>query len=462
MLKLASNMISEVPMKSLPRHGMRHRLVQPMVCGIFALLLSLLLPAAAKAQSLQFSSLEDLLAYSDARSAVARGADVQTDLARLQSAAAIANTVNLRGTASLTATNNFALPVNFIPAEIFGGPSGTFREVTFGQQFVNVANVSPQLDLVAPSTWARVGSARASAALTATTNALNRRDQHERIATAYFNFRSAEAQQAYAQQTLANADSIVALVGRRHAAGIARVQDLNNARVNRASLVDFLSQLQTRQAQHLLSLQALLGMPATASLLPLPANAGTPTASSEPAGSRLLQQQAELQASLQRSELLANRLAFLPTLSVVAGFNWQQNSNESMFNSAKWIRSQYVGLKLSVPLPTETRLWSQAEEYRINLRMKTINAEQVAVQESIQNQQQDLELARAAEALVAARSIAELKQENYRLSSLNYAEGILPLDQMLTAFTDWLNAGLNAEVAQWNVALQQTKVALLQ
>ncbi|HEX2898539.1 MAG TPA: TolC family protein, partial [Bacteroidia bacterium] len=351
-------------MKSLPRHGMHHRLVQLMVCGIFALLLSLLLPAAAKAQSLQFSSLEDLLAYSDARSAVARGADVQTDLARLQSAAAIANTVNLRGTASLTATNNFALPVNFIPAEIFGGPSGTFREVTFGQQFVNVANVSPQLDLVAPSTWARVGSARASAALTATTNALNRRDQHERIATAYFNFRSAEAQQAYAQQTLANADSIVALVGRRHAAGIARVQDLNNARVNRASLVDFLSQLQTRQAQHLLSLQALLGMPATASLLPLPANAGGQTASSEPAGSRLLQQQAELQASLQRSELLANRLAFLPTLSVVAGFNWQQNSNESMFNSAKWIRSQYVGLKLSVPLPTETRLWSQAEEYR--------------------------------------------------------------------------------------------------
>ena len=136
--------------------------------GLLPVLLALFFaPKPASAQGLEFNSLDDLLTYADAHSAVTKSADAQTELARLQNAAAIANTVNLRGTASVTATNNFALPVNFLPAEIFGGPAGTFRQVTFGQQFVNVASIAPQLDVVNPSTWARVGSARSSAELTA-------------------------------------------------------------------------------------------------------------------------------------------------------------------------------------------------------------------------------------------------------------------------------------------------------
>ncbi|MBK9449033.1 MAG: TolC family protein [Bacteroidetes bacterium] len=431
--------------------------------GLLPVLLALLLaPKPASAQGLEFNSLDDLLTYADAHSAVTKSADAQTELARLQNAAAIANTVNLRGTASVTATNNFALPVNFLPAEIFGGPAGTFRQVTFGQQFVNVASIAPQLDVVNPSTWARVGSARSSAELTATTNALNRRNQHENIATTYCNLGSVTAQQEAAEANLRAADSIVSLVQNRFDAGIGRLQDLNNAKVNRANLSDFVQQLEVRKAQQILSLKGLLGMPPQEvltyeRLAPVEANA-YPT----PANSQLLRKQAAYATAVQRSELLANRLAFLPTFSIVAGFNWQQNSNEKMFNSADWIDSRFVGFKLSVPLPTETKLWSQAEDFRINLRLKEINSEQAALQETLQNQQLDLEIRRATEALVNAESIAKLKEENYRLSSNNYLEGILSLDQLLTAFTDKTNAILSKINAEWNLQLQLNKLGLNQ
>jgi outer membrane protein TolC len=213
-------------------------------------------------------------------------------------------------------------------------------------------------------------------------------------------------------------------------------------------------------AQQILSLKGLLGMPPQEvltyeRLAPVEAIA-YPT----PANSQLLRKQAAYATAVQRSELLANRLAFLPTFSIVAGFNWQQNSNEKMFNSADWIDSRFVGFKLSVPLPTETKLWSQAEDFRINLRLKEINSEQAALQETLQNQQLDLEIRRATEALVNAESIAKLKEENYRLSSNNYLEGILSLDQLLTAFTDKTNAILSKINAEWNLQLQLQRLII--
>lgn len=457
MHKLVQKSMLPKPMNIISPHWIQSRRLTPLV-GLLLWLLAL----PSWGQGLQLATLDDLLTYADAHSAVAQTATAQAELARLQNAAALANTVNLRGNLSLSATDNFALPVNFIPAEIFGGPAGTFREVTFGQQFVNVAAIVPQLDVVNPSTWARVASARTSADLTATTNALNRRNLHENIATAYYNYCSAKAQAQLAMQNLAHADTIAAIVGRRYDSGIVRKQDLNNARANRANLADYAAQLETRAAQHLLTLHALLGLPAgTALSLGIPPAVETGhDPSLRRATSVLLQRQSALQAQLQRSELLASRLAFLPTISVVAGFNWQQNSNEGVFNDADWIRSQYVGLKLSMPLPTETRLWSQAEEYRINLRLKEIQAEQVAVQEAVQNQQLELEIDRAVQALTAAESIRALRDENYQRGMLNYVEGIVGEDQVLTMLMDLVNAQLAAENARWNLLLQLERLRI--
>lgn len=180
------------------------------------------------------------------------------------------------------------------------------------------------------------------------------------------------------------------------------------------------------------------------------------------ANSSLLRRQSSLQAQVQRSELRANRYAFLPTLSVVAAFNWQQNSNDGILNDAKWIQSRYVGLRLNLPLPTETRLWSQAEDYRLTLKVMEANARQAELQEEAQNKQLDLDIQRAIQALDNAKSVATLKAENYGLSYRNYTEGILPLDQLLTAFTDQTNAAMNQISAQWNLEYQWMKLTLNQ
>ena len=426
------------------------------------MLLCLMLLAVPGYGQQQFSSLEDLLAFADANSAVAKSASAQNELASLQSLAAKANTVNLRGNLSFNATNNFALPVNFIPAEVFGGPSGTFRQITFGQQYVSVASISPQLDLVNPASWARIKSANLSQELTGTTNLLNTRNLHEAIASAYFTFCSFASQLEFARQTAANADSIAAIASRRVSEGISRRSEYNNAEANRINLVDFVRQLQSRMEQQRLNLASLIGIPNGENLeLKIGSELGKiPESSPESANSKLQTKQAMLQAELQKSELAAQRLNFMPTVSLTAGFNWQQNSNEKLFDSNDWIDSRYIGLKITVPIPTETRLWSSSEEYRISHEMKTISAGQTAILEANQNQQLLLDFDRSRQAFETAKAISDLRTENYDSYTASYKEGLIGADLLLTAFTDYLNAQLTFETAKWNHLFQIARMEI--
>jgi outer membrane protein TolC len=433
--------------------------------GRHAALIGLLLlcsSAGLQAQDqLHVRQLDDLLAYADQHSATSLSGKQEYSLAKLQAFAAKANTINLRGALSYNMTDNYRLPINFIPAEVFGGPAGTFREITLGQQYVQQVALTPTLDLINPGTWARVASARYSTELTSANNRLAQRNLHEQIAGAYYNLRTAEAQVAIARQNLANADSITQIVGNRHAQGLVRKQDLNNAEANRLNLADFVAQLEFKVEQYIYVVRALVGMPEAAvlemELEDAPSAQGALLAATSTLQTRALQ----LQVGLQRSELRSQRMGFLPTLSVVASLTRQYNDPGTFFNNAtSWVRTNYVGLRLSVPFPTDAAKWSQAESARINLRLSEIKASNAAMQEHYQNAQLEVELDKATQTRATTYAIQALKAENYQASLLNYQEGILSADLLLTAFTDYLNSQLNACAATWAQAYQQTRIHL--
>jgi outer membrane protein len=424
--------------------------------------LLLLLGGSLRAQEpLHVASLDELLAYADQHSATSLAGDQQYALSRLQELAAKANTVNLRGALTFNMTDNYRLPVNFIPAEVFGGPAGSFREVTLGQQYVQQVALTPTLDLINPGTWSRVQSAHHATALTSANNALARRNLHEQIAGAYYNYRAAEAQAAIARLNLANADSIAAIIGNRYAQGLIRKTDHNNAIANRIQLADFAAQLELKQEQYSFLLRALCGVPEQADFQLEPDDLPGLPAGITSAGSDLQARALRMQAALQRAELRAQRMGFLPTLSLVASLTRQYNDPDGFFNaSATWVRTNYVGIRLSLPLPTDANKWSQAEVARLNLRLSEINARNTAVQEHYQNSQLDLDREKAVQTQLTADAICALKSENYQASLLNYKEGIIGADLLLTAFSDYLNSQLNQSAAAWATAFQHTRLQL--
>lgn len=412
-------------------------------------------------EALRVERLEDLFDYADQHSATSLGGDQQYALAKLQELAAKANTLNLRGALTFNMTDNYKLPVNFIPAEVFGGPAGSFREITLGQQYVQQLAFTPQLDLVNPGTWARVRSAHFATELTSANNALAKRNLYEQIAAAYFNYRAAEEQVAIARLNLTNADSIAAIIGNRYAQGLVRKQDHNNALANRIQLEDFVAQLELKQEQYRYVLRALCGMPEEAGLVLEPDDLPGKSAGLIQASSNLQTRALQMQLGLQRAELRSQRMAFLPTLSLVASISRQYNDQSGFFSdSVTWVRANYVGLRLSLPLPTDANKWSQAEVARLNLRLSEVNARNAAIQEQYQNMQLGIDHDKASQTEVTAKAIRALKKENYEASLLNYKEGILSADLLLTAFSDYLNSQLNQSAAAWATAYQQTRIQL--
>lgn len=98
----------------------------------------------------------------------------QLRMAELTEQASWLNTLNPRIPTTGSWINNTDLPVNFIPGQVFGGPEGSFREITFGQQYISSFTAAPQLDLVNIAKWQDVRAAKANTKVVAAEGIMNR------------------------------------------------------------------------------------------------------------------------------------------------------------------------------------------------------------------------------------------------------------------------------------------------
>lgn len=402
---------------------------------------AVLTTSSIKAQQ-HFGSLDSLFAFADRNSNSAKVSQLQSLLAKWTKVAALANTINFKDPVSFSATNNILLPVNFIPAEAFGGPAGSFRQITLGQQYVSNFNFNPQIDLINPQNWARVKSAEFSKEMTELNNSISKRSLHESIAAAYYNCLALEDQMAASEKNLAAADSIVRIVSSKVDLGVAREQDLNNAKANSLVVKDKLQQIKNNREQQLNALRVLCDI-APGTPLSIGNNKITETAALKP-GSTLEARYLQKQSRYMRSELNAGRLATLPVVSLVYYQGWQQNSNTSLFDSkAQWIQSKYFGLRITMPIPPDVNRLSQNYTSKINYKIAALNASHQQLQNDVANRNLEIELDKSLTSYDVARQLMELKQANYGKSMNQYREGILPADNLLIAFNDVLASELN-------------------
>jgi len=409
------------------------------------LILLLALVGSTQAQ-LTFSSPDSLFAYAERNGNTAKVLQQQSLIAKWTKVAALANTVNFKSPLSFSATDNILLPVNFIPAEAFGGPAGSFREITLGQQYVNNFNINPQIDVINPQNWARVKSAETNQQLTEVNNAIARKALRESIAAAYFNCVSLNSQIVLAAKSLVNADSLFNIVKNKYENGIAREQDLNTARINKLSTADKEQQLNLTLQQQLNTLRILCDIPAsTAITIQAPA---AEIVMARAGNSTLEARQALLQSRFMRSELSANRFAMLPVLSLVYYQGWQYNSNTAFSdNTARWIQSRYLGLRLTVPFPPDANRLSQSYTSKANYKISQFNAAHAQLQSELQNNNLNVEQEKARQSYETSQQVAQLRQLNYDKSLNQYKAGILPAEALITAFNELLNAQL-AEASQ--------------
>ena len=160
---------------------------------IFALLLCSIFTAKAQ-ETIRFSKPNEVLNFASQNSIALKTGNAQMALAKHQTYYAKINRFNPRANVGYAMTDNLQLPVNFLPAEVFGGPAGTFREARFGQQYIQNLSITPQIDLINHAAWAKLASFKTGESLSEINQKLIRKTLSESVVAVYFNVVSLQEQ----------------------------------------------------------------------------------------------------------------------------------------------------------------------------------------------------------------------------------------------------------------------------
>lgn len=427
-------------------------------CIILLVLLCMLFCQFVHAQEQKsFNTLQEVLDIAKQYNHTFENIEIQKKLSDLSQKTALGNALNPRIPASVQTLNNLQQQVIFLPGEVFGQP-GTLKKITTGQQYSSVFNIQPQFDVLNLANFSQVKSAKINKELTAVKSKIEERQLYDQINAIYFNIISFHGQTEILKQNIAIADSIVQITQNRFNEGVGRKQDLNEAQVNLITLHDQLEQLHfnTRIQEESLALFF------ENSFIPvLTENVGVfeNTAHSSPVNNMLEVQDARLQLSMAEQELRIARLQHLPSLSFVSSFSWQNLSNTGFFHSASsWIDYSYVGLKLSMDLPTTVSKLSAIRNKQFQRSLLKNTYEHSIREAETKNGQLSLDYEKALSQLLNLKKIAQLKEDTYLKNFQQYEENILSLDRLLIAHNDLLNARLNVVTALAAIGFNKSRI----
>lgn len=427
--------------------------------GLIIIISILSLATVNGQQVIRFTNPDSLISFAKKNSIAIKTGNAQALLVKYQTLYARINKFNPRASVNYAATDNTQLPVNFFPAEVFGGTPGTFKEVQSGQQYVQSVYITPQIDVINPANWEKLKSARLNEQLASVSNKLTQKTLSESIAAAYFNIVSFQQQISITSKTLLHADSILQIFQNKFEQGIIRSQDVNNAKVNKLMIKDRLQQIQNAMEQQYNLLNLLCDADAE-TIIEIEHIENATTTLQQPviALNILAVTQSQLQLQYTKSEYKANKAAYYPILSLIGNWAWQENSKLHFFdNNARWIPTNYIGLRLSYTFPDAGRL-SQTATAKANWQIAEMNVKHKTKQQETENVQLYLEFKKAKEIMMVAEEIKLLKEDTYRKNLNLFVQDIYPADNLFLAFNEALTATLNYQSAVINLQYQFFKI----
>ncbi len=423
------------------------------------LIIFLLVSHLADIQAQQkFENLESLLAYADAKNISIKANDIRLLQAKktlLASKLAIADPmVNV----SATFTDNTRLPVNILPAEILGGKPGEFKEVQFGVQYNTNSTQNIDIKLLNLEGWKNYKLAEINIQISESDNKLNRKNLHDNIASAYYNIVQLNTQLESTKQNLSIADSLLALAQRKYKQGIAKQQDMNDSKVNSLTIKENIRQIEFLVKQNYTTLKILSDIPESENIEILEKN--NPISDMQRPVvelNNLLIESNRLRELSAFTTIQKTKKAFAPTASLIFNNAFNLYNNDFSILSGKWITSNYIGLRVNLPLPNANTLSNKFKaQYDYDLARK--NSEQAQIKADLTTRQLETDWEKAISQTKNYTEIVEIQKETYAKNRNLYNEGLISIDRVLNSFNALTNAIYSLNSSKVSISLAQAKI----
>jgi outer membrane protein TolC len=374
-------------------------------------------------------------------------------LARLTQKAANANLISLKLPINGNLVNNTLLPVNFIPAEIFGGPQGTFKEVTFGQPYISSFSVSPQLDILTPSRWTERNMAKTNVELVSAQSQQVQENLNNELAQLFFAIWSLQHQLEILKNSAQEADNLVLSITERKNKELATIQELNDAKVYAIQQHNEVLRVEQTTSIYNGTLSALFN-----SHVPLIVSSYTDTVLTD-AGNNNVKMNGKLAHLNSLNAQMAYtkvKLEQLPNVSITSNWAWQNNSNSRMLDASQpWIQSRFVGLKLNWDLPVNATRITSLQVARLNCAQAALQEEAAHEKDQAKAEKLNGEYQIARYNVITAKTIAQLENESFYHVNNKCEAGLLDTEDLIKAHRKVVQAKINAVTAMANAFLQR-------
>jgi outer membrane protein TolC len=411
--------------------------------SLIVLIATLLSPFLVWGQ-LQFNNLREVLQYGDEHGAAALQAKLQPQIAR--------EDVNIQASGLYPRVNAFStadyypiIPTQVIPAEVLGGPAGTYYKAQFGLPYIFTAGAELSMPLVNLEKWAQLSRARAQYHQAQWSAKASLENYHIQLMQAYYQALVTKAVRALNMENQVVADELLRIITERKNAGVLNPSDYNRS-VNlqlevRSTGINFDRSL----AQALTNLNSLLNLTDNTIELtdsiqgfnwPLIEDQGD--ISSRPA-----MQEANMKLQVAELSLSESKKSALPKLALNSRYTYNAQSKLDDKSRSVEFNTANVGLRVDVPVFQGN--YYRSSRRKSELLLQSAKLELQRTTSALTQQQADwfnqYKAAYSKQSVLQQRLNANT--DNMRIARLNLKEGVMELDEFNNIFTEYNRARMD-------------------
>lgn len=369
--------------------------------------------------------------------------------------------------AKATINDNLILNTNLLPAEIFGGPAGTFKEVRFGTKYSINPSGDISLNLINAANYKNLSITRQNQSIAGANTQLTIQQVKNSLAQTYYSYLLYQNNYDFAAQNLANADSLLHITQVRYDNQFIDELDLNRSRSARLQAQNQLDQSQVLQEKALNNLKLLAGLSVTDKIsiqdkltvqdIPLADVINTNPFS------RPEIQVSYLKNNVSKMTVAREKLKFIPELSVYGNYGVTGQNNTFKFADAsqKWYQNGAIGMSLNVPVFAGGIKYFNVQKARLNQQIADIELKNTQLKTAKEDQDLLLDYTKAKKDLSVRREQLKIAEKNYKLALTKYRNEAINYDNLVNIQNEQTNAQQQLLQAEADYVTVQYKIKLI-
>jgi outer membrane protein TolC len=440
-------------------------------CTTALLILCTLLPASAQKLSTEGSlSLKDCLQYALANNSDIKGASNQKEMASKrvwEAAASGLPQVNISG----SLVNNLELPVQVLPADLLGGPTGQEVAVKFGTKYNCTVTGQVTQMLFNGSYWLGLSAANTSNRYYEQSSENVTQDVEYNLATAYYQILAVQKQIQLLSQNRLLVEQSLNDAKLRYENGKAKRVDVDRLNVGYNNIQYQIKKATEGLTQAYNNLKFRMGMPIDASISLADslrfandtviitesaklgyADSSRPSFEDRP-DYRMLQTALELRELDRRNQIAQ----YLPTISAFGSYSYQaQRHHFDIFDGGKdWYKYYYVGLQFQIPIFNGGQTHARVQEASIAVDQIKEEIRKAELGINLELSNASFKYNTTIDNIRTETLNVRLAQEVYRVTQLEFQQGVSTTIDLVDAETrlreaqtNFVNAILDLHIAR--------------